>query len=184
MTFILTLRKDMQLIRISSNQRLFFLPAPTLNLFLSIKCLINAIVDFAVNQLDRQPLGRVVCAQAMLVLPQPPFQIPRTARVETAISTFKDIGIGHRFYSIKVRFGSAQRTAIRSTNGNPLNERQSAQRTAICSTNGNPLNERQSAQRTAIRSTNGNPLNERQSAQRTAIRSTNGNPLNEQQIAS
>jgi hypothetical protein len=60
----------MKLIGVSSHQRLFLLAAPALYLFFSNEGIFNSFTFFAVNQSNRQTLGRVLSTQAILVFPQ------------------------------------------------------------------------------------------------------------------
>ena len=85
MTLIPALRQTVNQIGIACHQCLFFLAAPTLNLFLSNISIFNSFAFFAVNQSNRQTLGSVFGTQAILVFPQPALQIPGAAGIVAAV---------------------------------------------------------------------------------------------------
>jgi hypothetical protein len=108
-SFIPAFRQYVQSVRVSSDQCVLFLPAPTLHLLLPVKGIVNTVTLFTVNQLNRQPPCGMFGADTAFVLGKTFLQIPGATGIEASVGAFQNVHVRHGG-SLHVPFDSAQGT--------------------------------------------------------------------------
>ena len=107
MRLILAFSQFMQSVEVSFYQGFFFLAAPGLHLLFAVKCRVNTVIFFIINQFNRQMLFGEIGTFALLVLGKPALQVFSAASIVLTIGTSENVHISFHNYGSYGHFGFA-----------------------------------------------------------------------------